>query len=254
MSGPSGRVETVTRFATAYDKLDAEWSGVLATRARRSVAAWTADFDEAREEQLALLERGLWRRGPDDFLIGRSRAELVHSAMVGWLLDPLGHHSVGPRLLSRVLARTRWEPGELSDVNVELEVSRTYVLPGKLMAEVSTFHTITGPPEVLDAEVSRAYQALIGAPLDAEPRVFGHGHAYAFGLEEADYRKWAFRSAFVSSRGEAPMVEELELMLLAGPPERLPFWHCAPNAHVRPASTRLRVGDSEAASQARPLG
>lgn len=123
----------MTGLAAAYDELDAEWARLLATRARRSVAAWTADFDEMREEQLALLERGLWRRGPDDFLdiIGRSRAELVHSAMVGWLLDPLGHHGLGPRLLRRLLARTRWEPGELSDVNVDLEVSRTYVLPGK---------------------------------------------------------------------------------------------------------------------------
>lgn len=122
----------VTSLVAAYDELEAEWTTLLATRARKSVAAWTADFAEMREAQLALLERGLWRRGPDDFLdiIGRSRAELVHSAMVGWLLDPLGHHGLGSRLLRRLLARTHWEPGELSDVVVELEVSRAYVLPG----------------------------------------------------------------------------------------------------------------------------
>lgn len=122
----------MTGLVAAFDELDAEWTTLLAIRARRSVASWTADFDEMRKQQLALLERGRWRRGPDEFLeiIGRSRAELVHSAMVGWLLDPLGHHGLGPRLLHRLLARTQWEPGELSDVIVELEVSRAYVLPG----------------------------------------------------------------------------------------------------------------------------
>jgi hypothetical protein len=94
---------------------------------------------------------------------------------------------------------------------------------GTFMAELSQFHAITGPNEVLVPEVTRAFQSLTGQPTDPEPQVFGRGHAHAFGLAEAEYRKWDARAALVARRGEAAVVDELELMLLAGPPERLPF-------------------------------
>lgn len=93
---------------------------------------------------------------------------------------------------------------------------------GSFMAKVSRLHSMTGPVEVLRAEVTRGFQAACGAALDPEPRVFGVGHCHAFGLAVAEYRQWAFWDTLVARTGEEPLVKELEVMMLAGPSERLP--------------------------------
>jgi len=48
---------------------------------------------------------GLWMRGRADFLgvMWMERAEIRHSRLIAWLLDPLGRHGLGASVLRGVL-------------------------------------------------------------------------------------------------------------------------------------------------------
>ena len=96
------------------DALVAEWSTTAALvelEEHRAIAElvgrWEQALETIRVEQTALRSAGRWVGGPSDMLsvIGYSRAETVHSALTGWLLDPSRRHGLGSRFLERVLAR-----------------------------------------------------------------------------------------------------------------------------------------------------
>jgi hypothetical protein len=89
------------RFATILE----EWRPIQRRRVR-SISDWEGMLLLIAEDETRLRDRGAWRHGPDDYLgvLGRSRDELVHSAMVAWLLDPCGKHGLGTAVLGGVLS------------------------------------------------------------------------------------------------------------------------------------------------------
>jgi hypothetical protein len=95
--------------------LEAEWLDVLESEATAvakrlvdapgGIAGWTTALDRMCAEQDALLRGGQWVGGPDDVLsiLGRSRHETYHSALLAWLLDPQARHGFGAGFLAGVL-------------------------------------------------------------------------------------------------------------------------------------------------------
>ena len=105
---------------------------VLATEWRevqqREIDNWERHLKSAKSEYLHLREEGRWVGGPTDYLsvIHRSRSELDHSALIGWLFDPCMHHGLGPVFLQSFLKQCfgREFTGLLHNARVELEVTR----------------------------------------------------------------------------------------------------------------------------------
>jgi hypothetical protein len=95
-----------------------------------------------------------------------------------------------------------------------------------LMAELSRFHAIAGPSDVLPAELDAYLHERYGKPLKPQPlRVFGRGVAFAFGADFPSFRAreevpWppGERNRFEQAAGEA-----LEFLALSGPPDGAPI-------------------------------
>ncbi|MGK3987858.1 PD-(D/E)XK nuclease family protein [Sorangium sp. So ce136] len=136
---PSGPEADESRIAD----LASEWRAIVAreqeTRVTQ-VAAWETQLAEIRAEQEALLRDGHWAAGPDDLLsiLGQSRQELYHSALLAWLLDPQGRHGFGSGFLEALLRRCTSDPptAELNRARPALDVSK-----GKARADV----VVAGP-------------------------------------------------------------------------------------------------------------
>ncbi|WP_433934976.1 PD-(D/E)XK nuclease family protein [Sorangium cellulosum] len=135
-SGPEADEPRIADLAT-------EWRAIVAreqeTRVTQ-VAAWETQLAEIRAEQEALLRDGHWVAGPDDLLsiLGQSRQDLYHSALLAWLLDPQGRHGFGSGFLEALLRRcTSDRPtAELNRARPALEVSK-----GKVRADI----VVAGP-------------------------------------------------------------------------------------------------------------
>lgn len=95
-----------------------------------------------------------------------------------------------------------------------------------LMAELSRFHAIAGPPDVLPAELDAYLHKRYGKPTEPRPlRVFGRGVAFALGADLPSFRTrddvpWpsGARAQFEWAANEA-----LELLMLSGPPDHVPI-------------------------------
>ncbi len=95
-----------------------------------------------------------------------------------------------------------------------------------LMAELSRFHAIAGPPDILPAELDAYLHERYGKPLEPQPlRVFGRGVAFAFGADFPPFRARADvpwppgeRARFEQAAGEA-----LEFLAISGPPDGVPI-------------------------------
>src|SRR6266540_3645693 len=90
--------------------LEAEWHDIVAREhaaAATQIPAWEEDIEQLVAEQTALMNDGRWVGGPDDLLsiIGCSRRETYHSAILAWLLNPYGRHGLGTVLLAKLLQR-----------------------------------------------------------------------------------------------------------------------------------------------------
>ena len=91
---------------------------------------WEQTFAEMVLEQRELRHQGRWLSGPSDLLsvIGRSRRETTHSAVLAWLLDPAAPHALGGEFLRRTLQRCFPElvflPDHLEGVVTQCEVFR----------------------------------------------------------------------------------------------------------------------------------
>jgi PD-(D/E)XK nuclease superfamily len=135
-----GTVSRVTSAPAApstvtFADLSTKWQEVLASVAHREareaemvVAEWSPRFLELLVRQLELKRAGQWLRGRADFLgiMLMERAEIRHSRMIAWLLDPLGHHGLRASVLRGLLERCF--PGEdfepFEEARPECEVVR----------------------------------------------------------------------------------------------------------------------------------
>lgn len=96
----------------ALQCVSAEWNRLVVDETSRRIVFWEQAIGFIEEEYNLLRKQGKWLSGRPDLLgvIGASRKELVHSALIAWLLDPAGSHGFGAAFLDRVLARCF--PGE----------------------------------------------------------------------------------------------------------------------------------------------
>jgi len=84
-----------------FSKLNAEWVALRRRDDERLVERWEASLKAMDAENERLRAAGSWQTGPTDFLgvTRRSRDELTHSTMLGWLLDSTGRYGLGNRLV-----------------------------------------------------------------------------------------------------------------------------------------------------------
>ena len=115
-----------------------EWESVIdimqSAQLKADVAQlekWERKLKNLLREQQELAMAGKWTRGPEDLLsvIGHSRRETYHSAILAWLMDPLAPHGLGTRFLEEFLRTAdpdAWPelPPDLHVYNVECEVTR----------------------------------------------------------------------------------------------------------------------------------
>lgn len=96
----------------SFDEVSLEWDAVCREVDRHRQAAaqevgsvWSSALPAMESEFQQLIAQGDWQRGPEDIfsIIGFERNEVRHSAMIAWLLDPLGRHGLGPALLEAIL-------------------------------------------------------------------------------------------------------------------------------------------------------
>lgn len=92
---------------TQFDVMNAEWQGIVNRTSLESpsLSTWEADMGRLSDEHDELMRNGRWVVGDDDVLsiIRRARYETYHSAMLAWLLNPLGKHGLGTTLLEALL-------------------------------------------------------------------------------------------------------------------------------------------------------
>lgn len=89
-------------------EMDTQWcAAVSRVQVERSaLSAWEDHFSDMCSEHDELLQNGRWVAGSDDLLtiIRRARHEAYHSALLAWLLNPVGKHGLGISLLKSLLA------------------------------------------------------------------------------------------------------------------------------------------------------
>jgi hypothetical protein len=86
------------------EALEDEWRQVAQPRV--DVQEWRSEFDKLVGEYGEIRARGAWVSGRADFMgiLGLGRAELIHSAMLAWILDPEGRHGFGRRFLDQIVS------------------------------------------------------------------------------------------------------------------------------------------------------
>jgi hypothetical protein len=84
-----------------FERLRCEWNDVVLGERLRRMANWEQQFALAEADYRALVHEGRWLDGRADLLgvIGASRRETYHSAILAWLLTPTRRHGLGPRFL-----------------------------------------------------------------------------------------------------------------------------------------------------------
>jgi hypothetical protein len=116
---------------TAFATMSEEWQRA----AKIHTETWEERFALMQSQQQALRDEGKWLSGPADFLsiIGRSRRETYHCAVLGWLMDPSAPHGLGTRPLAAFLGRAFpdvvFDPDDLARARVRTEVWRTTTRP-----------------------------------------------------------------------------------------------------------------------------
>ena len=131
----SQALHSVSEWVYYFERMRADWHGTVraateldAVARNQAVSSWIAAFDDLRAEQDALRQSGRWVSGPADLLgvIGQSRRETYHSAILAWLLDPNMRHGLGTGFLERLIRRCFPDSlfNSLADAWTQCEVTR----------------------------------------------------------------------------------------------------------------------------------
>lgn len=111
-----------------FDELKREWQTLVVDRRAVTMSEWQIVFDGIRRTYDDLVSSGHWLCGRDDLLwvIGVSRRETFHSAVLAWLLTPTRRHGMGAEFLKRFLAclEIQADQARLHRARVQCEVAR----------------------------------------------------------------------------------------------------------------------------------
>lgn len=114
-----------------FDEMLLDWKGISQDELIGDIDAWKRCFHEFVERQQQLRASGQWISGPSDLLgvIGKSRRETYHSAVLAWLLDPGAPHGLSTRFLEAILKECRPKAAigaeSLASTVTECEVARS---------------------------------------------------------------------------------------------------------------------------------
>jgi len=118
---------TLSSDEAAFALILRDWESLPKLRVP-DISQWPDALARMAKEEQELRAHGKWLRGRDDFfgVLGLQRAEIRHSAMIAWLLDPCAKHRFGSRFLRAFLRATfpdeQLEP--LEDAQIRCEVAR----------------------------------------------------------------------------------------------------------------------------------
>jgi hypothetical protein len=123
----TGTVFNSQQAEQVFNDMLADWKGIEQAR----IASWERAFEDMRQEELDLRQRGKWVSGPADLLsvIGYPRWENFHSRMLRWLLDPVAPHGLRAGFLDALLTHLYPDqplPADLAAVTVKPEVFRRF--------------------------------------------------------------------------------------------------------------------------------
>jgi hypothetical protein len=118
-------MDATSDYQREFEKVRAEWDQVV-ENAHTEVAQWKLDFTRLAQEEAALRAKGRWVGGRDDFfgVLGIQRAEIRHTAMIGWLLDPCMRHGLGAEFLRLFLS------------SVSIQASASEMLEARIGCEI----------------------------------------------------------------------------------------------------------------------
>ena len=90
----------------AFDDMLDEWDSISRGRTV-DLDGWQRAVETMVSEERALRSEGRWVHGRDDFfgVLGMTRAEIRHSRIIAWLLDPCARHGLGVRVLHGLIHR-----------------------------------------------------------------------------------------------------------------------------------------------------
>jgi PD-(D/E)XK nuclease superfamily protein len=115
-----------SEWDTEFVQMELAWE-LLTRPTAVSPDSWEPTYQEMAAETAALERSGVWKSGPADILhvTGVAGDELVHSAVLAWLLTPSARHGLGAKLLTE-LVRETWslEIGGAVAAVVRREVER----------------------------------------------------------------------------------------------------------------------------------
>ncbi len=110
-----------------FERLLDEWRSISAAGSP-NLADWASALESIAREEQGLRARGAWVHGRDDLfgILGIQRAEVRHSSMIAWLLDPCARHGLGTRFLVGLLRRAfpRDHFSDLAGARTTCEVAR----------------------------------------------------------------------------------------------------------------------------------
>lgn len=139
----------------------------------RTIRAWTLKVSALSQLEKHLRRAGRWLRGPSDFfgILRIPFDEVRHCRMIGWLLDPMGSHGLGERLLREFLQDVAGSTGDsfhftsddVSDVRVVSEEPR-----GSTRADVIIY--AAGWTVLIEAKILAKEQRDQGRRLEEEWR------------------------------------------------------------------------------------
>jgi hypothetical protein len=81
----------------AFFAMNSIWTGQIVEAERSMIATWGQSVGKMLAEEDRDRAAGQWLIGPADWLavLGRTRHEMTHSRLLGWLCNPVGQHGLG---------------------------------------------------------------------------------------------------------------------------------------------------------------